>query len=543
LSKLLCTCRGMKEMILKYKIIFPIQEYTTGVSLTDKIFENMILHYSSNIKKLIISSRCSALTFNGYYQHVFLLLRSNLLELELLEGDSSIKKWDVEIPNITSSLLNLTSLRILNSLESQTNLSSISQLTNLEKLDFDNCYHLDEFNLESYSALTKIKSICISRFSGKRLDWFFETNKVLLTLVEIKIDTCERISSENYHCLGILTNLTHLSFSRCNFDDFGLNLICSCCLLIEYLYFHDNDELTIEGFNNVHFLVNLKSLHCILYPNSKNCLLITKLYHNVAITHLTMFNNDGVDDLSNLFNLSYLCLHGHGGRINLSTVLSCLVNLTNLELHCCRIIHDGREISNIITSLSQVKIDKCVIGLNILSQHLSKLVNLSHLNLTNSKIPIEEFYYLSFCTNLTFLDLSESPSSNSGLSHLSSLILLTHLKFCGVNITDEGLAFLVFLSKTLTYLEIHGGHSFIICHLEEGYKYLASCVKLTYLTLSRCIFVKGVSFLERMSKLTYLDLGPTYMVEHNELCMISELKIRVLKIANSLHLFPTHNTK
>jgi hypothetical protein len=194
----------MKEMILKYKIIFPIQEYTTGVSLTDKIFENMILHYSSNIKKLIISSsRCSALTFNGYYQHVFLLLRSNLLELELLEGDSSIKKWDVEIPNITSSLLNLTSLRILNSLESQTNLSSISQLTNLEKLDFDNCYHLDEFNLESYSALTKIKSICISRFSGKRLDWFFETNKVL---VEIKIDTCDRISSE-------YTVATHLLFA------------------------------------------------------------------------------------------------------------------------------------------------------------------------------------------------------------------------------------------------------------------------------------------------------------------------------------------
>jgi hypothetical protein len=84
LSKLLCTCRGMKEMILKYKIIFPIKEYTTGVSLTNKIFENMILHYSSNIKKLIISSRCSELTFNGYYQHVFLLLRSNLLELELI---------------------------------------------------------------------------------------------------------------------------------------------------------------------------------------------------------------------------------------------------------------------------------------------------------------------------------------------------------------------------------------------------------------------------------------------------------------------------
>jgi hypothetical protein len=45
LSKLLCTCRGMKEIILKWKTIFPIQKYEIKETMTNEMLGNMIIHY------------------------------------------------------------------------------------------------------------------------------------------------------------------------------------------------------------------------------------------------------------------------------------------------------------------------------------------------------------------------------------------------------------------------------------------------------------------------------------------------------------------
>jgi hypothetical protein len=532
LSKLLCSCRGMKEQILKWKNIFPIQEYTTGVSLTDKMFENMILHYSQKIKKLIISSR-SKLTLNGYYKHFF-LLHPNLLELDYLSYLKGV------VPIISSSLVKLTSLRI-STLQSHDDLSSIRQLTNLEKLDIDSCFNLDPFSLVSYSTLTKMKSISLSRFNGERLDWLV-TNKVLL--VEIKIDTCGVIPSEEYHCLSTLTNLTHVSFVQSKFDDIGLNLICSSCRLIKYLYLVYN-EVTINGLNNFYFLVHLTSLF-ILLPDRQNCCIGEKISHNIALTHLTVFNDFNSSFCrvlipSELINLTYLCvltlygnqrsdiyLYGNQNALN-------LLNLKILEIH-------DSTISKIeyLKSLTQLKIDNCTVN-HIGFRKLSSLLYLSHLKLTNSVIisPRRDFAHISYCTSLTFLDLrGTAATSDDELSNFSSLIQLTHLKFCGENITENGLSFLYFIFNTLQYLKIEGGQSLII--IKVGYKYLAKCTNLTYLSLSRCtMFTGGVKFLRFLFKLSYLDLGHSYIVEDEDLIVIKSklTNLSILKIANTHDLF------
>jgi hypothetical protein len=476
LSKLLCTCRVIKDQILKWKSIFPIQQYITGVSLTDKMFEDMIIHYTQNIKKLTISSRSSKLTLNA------------------LNG------------------------------------YSISQLTNLEKLDFDSCFNLDEFSLVSFSTLTMMKSISISRFSGKRVGF----NKLLL-LVEIKIDTCCGISSEEYHCLSTLTDLTHLSVARSKFDDIGLNLICSHCHLIKYLYLVVN-EVTIDGLKNFYFLVHLTSLFLML--SNRNRLIREYISQNIALTQLTVFNDFdfGFSNIlipSTLVNLTYLCVLNMHCRALSSIYLSpnksyyCLLNLTILELNDNTI----SKIEN-LTSLTQVKLNNCLVN-HLGLKRLSSAVYLSHLKITNSQISPREFSHISHCTNLTFLDLRGSISSDDDLSHFSSLIRLTHLKFCGVNITEEGLHFLLSLSNTLKYLKIYGCQS--LKFIERGYIFLSTCSNLTYLTLSRCIFEKGVNFLKFLFKLSYLDLGPSYEVEHKDLCMISSCltNLRVIKIMNS----------
>jgi hypothetical protein len=280
LSKLLCTCRGMKEMILKCKTIFPIQEYEIKHSITDKMLGNMIMHYSSNIIKLTIPCNFPynpLLTMDGY--HHMALLHSNLLELSInhcLEGGLCV---------ISHSLSNLASLSISDSRSvSSEDLDSLSKLTNLEKINLGNIFHLDDAAVVNYSTLTKIKSIVVSLcrgLSGLGLSYLVANKQFL---VQLKIDYCYGISSEGYHCLTTLTNFTSFTVSHSKLDDIGLNMICSSCLLIEYLDVRWNDLITIEGLNNIHFLVHLNTL--LFSPRDNNWL--AKLSNNIALTHLDL---------------------------------------------------------------------------------------------------------------------------------------------------------------------------------------------------------------------------------------------------------------
>jgi hypothetical protein len=126
-------------------------------------------------------------------------------------------------------------------------------------------------------------------------------NKELL--VQLKLSYCNGISSQGYHCLTNLTNLTSLSICS-KLDSIGLNMICSSCLLIEYLDIRNNRRITVEGLNNLYYLIHLKSL--VLYRANDDWL--AKLSHNTALTHLdfrkSKISDEGLSHLFSFVNLT-----------------------------------------------------------------------------------------------------------------------------------------------------------------------------------------------------------------------------------------------
>jgi hypothetical protein len=231
------------------------------------------------------------------------LLNPYLIELQVFQD---IKDG---LRVISSSLVNLTSLSICCSpLVSSDDLDSLSKLSNLEKICFGRLNNLNDAVVH-YSTLTKLKSIrminCDS-LSGSMLS-IFVANKEFL--VDLELDTCSGISSEGYHSLTTLTNLTKLVVIDSYLDNIGLNLICSSCLQLEDLIFCNifiriNQIITIEGLNNMHYLTHLKSLYLIASSNDW----LAKLSHNTALTSLHIrkglhITYEGLSYLSNHIQL------------------------------------------------------------------------------------------------------------------------------------------------------------------------------------------------------------------------------------------------
>jgi hypothetical protein len=76
-------------------------------------------------------------------------------------------------------------------------------------------------------------------------------------------------------------------------NDIGLNMICSNCLLIEYLDIRwNNDFITLEGLNNIHCLTHLKSL----FLSGASDDWLAKLSHSTALTQLDLHNSTVSDE-------------------------------------------------------------------------------------------------------------------------------------------------------------------------------------------------------------------------------------------------------
>jgi hypothetical protein len=156
-----------------------------------------------------------------------------------------------------------------------------------------------------------MKSIRVYRchgLSGLGLSYLVANKQFL---VQLDIIRCDGISSEGYHCLTTLTNLYHLTVDDSKLDDIGLNMIFSSCLLIEYLGIRYNDFITLEGLNNIHCLIHLKSL--LLSGASDDWL--AKLSHSTALTQLDLFFNSTISDegllkLSSLVKLTSVKVNG-----------------------------------------------------------------------------------------------------------------------------------------------------------------------------------------------------------------------------------------
>jgi hypothetical protein len=77
-------------------------------------------------------------------------------------------------------------------------------------------------------------------------------------------------------------------------------MICSSCLLIEYLDIQVNNHITVEGLSNIHCLIHLKSLSI----NFASDDWLVNLSHNIALTQLDLGNSfvsdEGLSHLSSL---------------------------------------------------------------------------------------------------------------------------------------------------------------------------------------------------------------------------------------------------
>jgi hypothetical protein len=194
------------------------------------------------------------LTIKGY-KHL-ILLKSNLIELSIQQ---CLGKG---LAIISSSFTNLKTLRIAHCFKATKNKSvdSLSRLTNLGEIELNDCIQND-ISVVNYSSLINIASMTLiwcEGLTGKGLRYLV-VNKEFL--VQLKIKECHEIAAEGYHCLTTLTNLTNLTINVSQLDDIGLNMICSSCLLIEYLNVQKND-VTIEGFNKINCLIYLKAVTC-----------------------------------------------------------------------------------------------------------------------------------------------------------------------------------------------------------------------------------------------------------------------------------------
>jgi hypothetical protein len=171
--------------------------------------------------------------------------------------------------------------------------------------------HLKDAAVMKYSNLIKMKSTTViwcCGLSGLGLSYLVANKQFL---IELEIIYCDGISSEGYHCLTTLSNLTHLITRGSKIDGIGLNMVCSSCLLIEYLDIKWDDFITIEGLNNIHFLVNLNTL--LFTPRDINWL--AKLSNNIALTYLDLscgsISDQGLfSHLSSLVNLTSVKVSG-----------------------------------------------------------------------------------------------------------------------------------------------------------------------------------------------------------------------------------------
>jgi hypothetical protein len=523
LSKLLCTCHDMKEKILHWKKVFPIEVFGVQESMTDSKLGNLIGYYSANISKLAIFQHINyeSLTPDGF-QHPVSCLSYSLVNLEVtpffLSG-GVLKVISKYLTNLTSlcichfpregdpregedrSLFRSTSyLRYLQCFPNlpSDELNLIAKLTNLEKIKFYSVERLVDTAVINYSALKKIRriTICNSDYlTGLGLSYLVANKE---SLVKLSLKRCWLISSEGYHCLSTLHNLTKLIILSSKLDDIGLNVICTSCLLIEYLDikrepdYNDFPKFSLMGYDNISCLIHLHSL--VLYRNYSD----VQLFNNTALTSLEIENctiltdNGLLVNISSLKNLSRLSFKYFTtiSSDNLSNLFHSLNNLSYLNIETYFI----SDVDDFVDAFNWLKMP-----LIYFPRHFT------HHNFIHNKVSA---YFstrdIHLLTNLKYLALYGQHINDIHLSHLSDLVNLTHLELNGKHMTDE---FLTYYTSSLKLKDIIDPPFFSLIN-EFGLSFLSSLFNLTYLSLRyNKTTDQGLSHLSCLVNLSFLDIG------------------------------------
>jgi Leucine-rich repeat (LRR) protein len=314
----------MKTMILEWKNIFPIEEFKMNENMSEKMLWNMIVHYSSKIKKLNLLPALQAITIEGY--KYMPLINPFLVELEIKHC------FEIELEVICNTLNNLKSLSISDSYDlTDTELDLISKLTNLENLYLDNVERLEDCAIMSYLALTNLKSLKIMNcreFSSFGLDHLLHGKP---SLVELELWGCDSVSARGYSLLAYYSQLTRLTVCRSKLDDRRLQLICGRsieswkmnmnmkmsrkhhlnkrCPSLEYLNVLENEGLTAQGLDRLRCLARLTTFF-VTCPDEA---WLAKLARSPpSLTHLMVYNcsvdYEALRHLSALVNLTELHL-------------------------------------------------------------------------------------------------------------------------------------------------------------------------------------------------------------------------------------------
>jgi hypothetical protein len=472
LSRLLCTCQDMRELIRAWKQRIPMEQFKIKQSMTDKMLMKFLSFYSSNIENLVAvkyDEMCNFLSAHGFQKHFLpCLTRGSLKKLQI----SPYFLQNGGLKEITYSFTNLTHLTLIfgeqckylkrcieiNPIEAHRyylpdlpieDLNLISKLTNLEYLEFYCVDLLQDTTVINYSALTKIKSIRVSHsgwgLSGLGLSYLV-ANKDHLS--ELKIIHC-CVSSEGYHCLTTLNSLTKLQINSIFLDDFGLKMICCSCVQIEYLdikreansVYLNPATITLEGYAHIHNLINLKTLF--LYDQLSD----VRLCNNTTLTsihlqHCTISSDNGlVYNISSLVNLTTLCFVGLATitKERLSLLFHSLNNLSWLQIEAYCMMDSVTIIQNMLLKNNDFQCSYSYTHY-CSTTHISALVNLKRLVL-NDKVSDETLSHLYSCSNLKILNINnyQNPQyyddniilSDEGLSFLcSSLVNLTKVTLC-----------------------------------------------------------------------------------------------------------------
>jgi hypothetical protein len=239
-----------------------------------------------------------------------------------------------------------------------------------------------------------------------------------------------------------------------------------------------------------------------------------------GLVHLELENaasDEGLMAISSLTALSHLHLRNPCYGDEGMRALACLTALTSLDM------------GDAVTA-AQIEIQ----GYDMLlsdqgARSLGSLVRLTHLGICGVEISEEGVRALSSLTALTCMDLTSSTVSDEMLRALAALTALTALHLGDTDVGDEGVKAIAAL-PALTLLHLHGTKVG-----DEGVKALAGLTALTKLHLDDTLVGdEGVQALAALTALTELRLDNTLVVDEG---------VKALAALTALTLLHLHGTE
>ncbi|CAJ1942982.1 unnamed protein product [Cylindrotheca closterium] len=441
-------------------------------------------------------------------------------------------------PALASAFGNLTVLDLRGSHGlTDTGLSYLNDLRNLEVARFDNCHsivgdglsvlhssqRLHTLSLANCRRLTDeaivhishLKSLEALSLDGCRCltDRSLDAISGLVLIKKLDLSQCDLITDDGLTYLSGLEELEELSLGWCrNLTSFGIDILTS----------QGGRQFSLRmlclarcaiGNSGVECLNRLEQLEEL---NLSGCTAISSAVLGRSIGALSMLS---VLDVSycpgilrapwqgRISNVKSLCLSYAGVRDNQMLHFDNLPCLEELNLDSClvsdwTIAHLAQnDVTPNLVSLDLADTDLSDSGM----RHLAKFTKLKRLSLFYCNVSNSGLHHLAQLTSLESLNLDSRDIGDEGLYHLRHLKNLKALDIFSGRITDSGCA-LISKIKSLESLELCGG---MISDL--GCAMLASLENLTSLNLSQNEFItdRGAAALSALRNLTALNLSNT----------------------------------